>query len=131
MEKFEAGIVLQGTEAKSLRGGKVSIAESFIFVDRNNEIWANNIYIPVYEFGNINNHEERRKRKLLLHHKEIAKIKHRMSAESLTLIPTIIYFKNSYVKIEISLARGKKRHDKRQDQAKKDVERKLQRGQYD
>jgi len=130
LDKYEAGMVLQGTEAKSLRSGKVSIAESHITIDKNNEVWAHNIYIPSYEFGNINNHEERRKRKLLLHAKEINKIKHRLSAESLTLVPTIIYFKKSYVKIEIALARGKKQHDKRHDQAQKDIKRKLQRGDY-
>ncbi len=130
-EKFEAGMVLVGTEVKALRSGKVSIAEAYITVDERGEIWAYNINIPQYEFGNINNHVENRKRKLLLHDKEIIKIYNTMKAQSLTLVPTIIYFKGSRVKLEIALARGKKMHDKRQDQAKKDVQRKLQRGQYD
>jgi SsrA-binding protein len=130
-EKFEAGLVLVGTEVKSLRGGKVSIAEAYITVDERGEIWAYNINIPQYEFGNINNHVENRKRKLLLHSKEISKIYHTMKAQNLTLVPTIIYFKGSRVKIEIALAKGKKQHDKRHDEAKKDVQRKLQRRQYD
>ena len=130
-EKFEAGMVLVGTEVKSLREGRVSISEAYITVDERAEIWAYNINIPQYEFGNINNHVENRKRKLLLHNKEIIKIYHEMKAQHLTLVPTIIYFKGSIVKIEIALARGKKQHDKRQDQQKKDIQRKLQRGQYD
>jgi len=130
-EKYEAGMVLVGTEVKSLRLGKVSIAEAYITIDERGEMWAYNINIPQYEFGNINNHVENRKRKLLLHNKEILKIYHEMKAQNLTIVPTIIYFKGSRIKIEIALARGKKQHDKRQDQAKKDVQRKLQRGQYD
>lgn len=130
-EKFEAGIMLQGTEVKSLREGKVSIAESHITIDNNGEAWINNMLIPHYAFGNINNHREDRKRKLLLHKKEIEKMAHLMSAKRLALIPTIIYFKRSRIKIEIALGRGKKQHDKRQDEAKKTVERKIQRGIYD
>lgn len=129
-QKFEAGIELKGTEVKSLRSGKVTIAEAHIAVDRDGEIWAHNIKIPAYEFGNINNHEEARKRKLLLHRQEIDEIAHRAQAERLTIVPTIIYFKGSKVKIEIALAKGKKLYDKRHDQAKKDVERKLRRGEY-
>lgn len=130
-EKFEAGIVLQGTEVKSLRQGKVSIAEAHVSIDRDGEIWIYNVNIPHYEFGNINNHKEDRRRKLLLHTKEIVKIHHLMKTQSLTLIPTIIYFKRSNVKIEIALGKGKKNYDKRHVQASKDVQRKLQRGSYD
>ncbi|MBT3584612.1 MAG: SsrA-binding protein SmpB [Halobacteriovoraceae bacterium] len=131
LEKFEVGMVLQGTEVKSLRLGKVSIAESHISIDGDLEVWANNIKIPQYEFGNINNHEEARKRKLLLNKKEILYIKHQMKAGGLTLIPTSIYFKNSNVKMQIALGRGKKRHDKRHAEAKKDIERKLRQGKFD
>ena len=130
-EKFEAGISLVGTEVKSLRAGKVSIAEAWVDIDKNGEAWIQNMTIPHYEFGNINNHDETRRRKLLLHGKEIEKIFHQMKTQKLTVVPTIIYFKNSYVKIEIALAKGKQQHDKRHDQAKKDSERKLQRGIYE
>jgi len=130
-EKFEAGIMLVGTEVKSLRDGKVSIAESHITIDGNGEVWINNMLIPQYEFGNINNHQENRKRKLLLNKKEIIKLEHQMTAKRLTIVATKIYFKRSKIKLEIALGRGKKKHDKRADEAKKDVERKLQRGLYD
>lgn len=129
-EKMEAGISLKGTEIKSLRDGKVTIAESYITIDQHNEVWILNMKIPHYEFGNINNHQEDRKRKLLLNKSEIETLKYGTSAGGLTIVPTSIYFKNSLVKIGIALGKGKKQHDKRQDQAKKDVERKLQRGDY-
>jgi SsrA-binding protein len=131
LEKFEAGLVLQGTEVKSLREGKVKIAESHISIDDNGEVWIYNMHIPHYTYGNINNHDENRKRKLLLNIKEIAKIFHKAQAQGLTIVPTIIYFKKSLVKLEIALAKGKKQFDKRQDEAKKTVQRKLQRGIYD
>ena len=124
-EKFEAGLSLVGTEVKSLRAGKVSIAEAWVDIDKNGEAWIQNMTIPHYEFGNINNHVETRKRKLLLNKKEIEKLLHQVKAQKMTIVPTIIYFKNSLVKMEIALGRGKKQHDKRQDAAKKDVERKL------
>ena len=130
-EKFEAGIALVGTEVKALRDGKVTIAESHVSIDRNFEVWIHNMNIPHYKFGNIHNHEETRTRKLLLHASEITKLQHKMQAGGMTIVPTKIYFKDSLVKIEIALGRGKKQHDKRQDKAKKDVERKLKRGIYD
>lgn len=123
-DKVEAGIMLVGTEVKSLRLGKVSIAEAHITID-NGEIWAHNILIPQYEFGNLNNHQENRKRKLLLNKKEISKLFHKMRTDRLTIVPTIIYFKNSLIKLEIALGKGKKNHDKRHESAKKDVDRKL------
>ena len=129
--KFEAGMVLTGTEVKSLRNGKVSINEAHIIIDDRGEVWAHNISIPLYEFGNINNHEETRKRKLLLSKKQITEISEEMSTKRLTLIPTAIYFKDSIVKLEIALAKGKKLHDKREDAAKKDVERKIKRGLFE
>ncbi|MBK24469.1 MAG: SsrA-binding protein [Halobacteriovorax sp.] len=129
-EKFEAGLSLVGTEVKSLRAGKVSIAEAWIDVDKNGEAWIQNMTIPHYEFGNINNHQETRKRKLLLNRKEIDRLLHQVKAQKMTIVPTIIYFKNSYVKMEIALGRGKKQHDKRQDQAKKDIDRKLKQRDY-
>lgn len=130
-DKIEVGMVLVGTEVKSLRAGKVSIAESHITIDSKGEVWAFNIKIPQYEFGNINNHMEDRKRKLLLHEKEIVKLSHKMKAQHMTLIPTMIYFKGSIVKLEIALGRGKKLHDKRADDQAKTIQRKLQKGIYE
>tara|TARA_B100000925_G_scaffold291342_1_gene279062 strand:- start:7063 stop:7512 length:450 start_codon:yes stop_codon:yes gene_type:complete len=130
-ERFEAGMMLQGTEVKSLRLGKATIAEAYISIDNNLEAWVYNLHIPQYEFGNIHNHQEDRKRKLLLNSKEIHLIKHKIKAEGMTLVPTIIYFKKSLVKLEIALGKGKKLHDKRADQAKKDVEKKLRQGRYE
>jgi len=129
-ETFEAGLVLQGTEVKTLREGRVTMGEAYIMVDDKKEAWIYNMNIPHYKWGNINNHDETRKRKLLLHHDEILRIDHEMKAASLTLIPVKIYFKNSNIKMEIALARGKKLHDKRQDKAKKDIDRKLQQRDY-
>jgi len=130
-ERFEAGVSLKGTEVKSLRQGKATIGEAYIAIDKKDEVWAYNINIPQYEFGNINNHEETRKRKLLLNKKEIENIKHQMKAGGMTVVPTILYFKRSLIKLEIALGKGKKLHDKRNDQAKKDVQRKIQRGIYE
>ncbi len=129
-ETFEAGLVLQGTEVKVLREGRVTMTEAYIMIDNNQEAWIYNMNIPHYKWGNINNHEEARKRKLLLHSDEIGRIEHEMRAGGLTLIPVKIYFKDSKIKMEIALAKGKKLHDKRQDKAKKDVERKLQQRDY-
>jgi SsrA-binding protein len=130
-EKFEAGITLQGTEVKSLRDGKCSISEAYVTVDKNHEVWIQNLSIPKYQFGTYDNHNETRKRKLLLNRQEISQIEKALATKGQTLVPTIIYFKKSLVKVEIALAKGKKLYDKRQTQAKKDVERKLRQGKYD
>lgn len=127
-EKLEVGIQLQGTEVKSLRLGKGSIAESHVSIDKNGEMWIHNMLIPQYEFGNINNHQENRTRKLILHKKEIIKYSHSMKAGAMTIVPTILYFKKSLVKLEIALAKGKKLHDKRETEKKRDIEKKLKRG---
>ena len=130
-EKYEAGIVLVGTEVKSLRNGKANLAEAFVTVDSDGEAWIHNLNIPHYAFGNVNNHEENRKRKLLLHRDEINAINKRMAQKALTLIPTQLYFKDSRVKCEIALAKGKKLYDKRDASAKKDLDRKLRQGNYE
>jgi len=130
-EKFEAGLMLQGTEVKSLRLGKVTLAEAWIDIDKSGEAWVHNMNIPQYSHGNIHNHQEGRKRKLLLNKKEIEEIEHLVSAKRMTIVPTMIYFKGSKVKLEIALGKGKKQHDKRADAAKKDIERKLRQGRYD
>lgn len=130
-EKFEAGLVLQGTEVKVLREGKVTLNDSYVMIDENGEVWAYNVLIPHYAFGNINNHAENRIKKLLLGKKEIGRIYHEMKAQNLTLVVTKIYFKDSLVKLEFALAKGKKMHDKRESDKERDIQRKLQRGSYD
>jgi SsrA-binding protein len=130
-DKYECGMVLQGTEVKSLRQGKGIINEAFVTIDSQGEAWLQNATIPHYDFGNINNHPETRKRKLLLNKQEIIQISKQMSIKGYTLIPLALYFKDSLVKCEIGLAKGKKIFDKRDTAAKKDVERKLRQGQFE
>lgn len=130
-ERIEAGIELQGTEVKSVRAGKVSLQESYVKIDEKGEAWIINMNIAHYEFGNRNNHEESRKRKLLLHKEEIVKLNHQIMAKRMTIVPVSIYFKNSKVKVEIAIAQGKQQHDKRQDTRKNEVKKKLRKGQYD
>lgn len=130
-DRFEAGIVLQGTEVKVLREGKVTLGDSYVVIDGKGEVWAYNVNIPHYSFGNINNHQEQRVKKLMLHRLEITRIHHEMKTQQLSLIVTKIYFKDSKVKLEFALAKGKKAHDKRDAEREKDVARKLQRGNYD
>jgi len=131
MESFEAGIELRGTEVKSLRLGKVNFQDAYVSIDQNFEAWIYNLHIGVYDFGNIHNHEETRKRKLLLHRKEIIQLLHRQKTEGLNLIPVGLYFKNSKVKAQISLAKGKKNYDKRQAIAEKEMSRKIKQKDYD
>ncbi len=130
-DKYECGVSLLGTEVKSLRLGKGIINEAFVTIDSKGEVWLQNATIPHYEFGNINNHPETRKRKLLLKKEEISQINKKMLTKGQTIIPLALYFKDSLVKCEIALARGKKLFDKRDTAAKKDVERKLRKGQYE
>lgn len=130
-DRFEAGIALMGTEVKVLREGKVTLGDSFVVIDGKGEVWAYNVNIPMYSYGNINNHTEQRVKKLLLNRLEITRIHHEMKTQQLSLIVTKIYFKDSKVKLEFALAKGKKAHDKRDAEKEKDVARKLQRGNYD
>jgi SsrA-binding protein len=121
-DKYEAGIALHGTEVKSLRMGKGSIKESFIRIE-NGEMYIYGMHISPYEKGNIFNKDPLRVRKLLLHKYEINKIAGQLALKGYTLVPLQIYFKESIVKVEVGLARGKKLYDKRQDIAKKDQRR--------
>jgi SsrA-binding protein len=130
-DKYECGISLVGTEVKSLRLGKGIINEAYVVIDSKGEVWLQNANIPQYEFGNINNHAEARKRKLLLNREEIQQINKKMAIKGYTLIPLAMYFKDSLVKCEIALAKGKKVFDKRDTAAKKDVERKLRQGHFE
>lgn len=125
-QTFEAGMVLKGTEVKSLRLGHVNIKESFCRI-RNGEVFIDNMNINIYEQGNRENHEPTRRRKLLLHHLEIDKLIRLTEQKGLTLLPTKIYFKNSLVKLEIGVGRGKKMHDKRQDLKSKEANREMAR----
>ena len=125
-EKYEAGLVLHGTEVKSLRMGKCSIKEAFIRIE-NGEVYAYGMHISPYEKGNIFNKDPLRPRKLLLHKQEINKIAGKMAEKGYTVVPLQVYFKGSLVKVEIALAKGKKLYDKRQDIAKKDQRRESER----
>ena len=118
-EFYEAGIVLKGSEIKSLRGGKVNISESYAF-DNNGEIYLINSYIPSYKESSYNNHNPIRNRKLLLKKREIDKLLGRIHSEGFTLIPTKMYFKKGKAKVEIAVAKGKKQYDKRQAIKKRD-----------
>ena len=126
LEKYEAGIVLHGTEVKSLRMGKCSIKEAFIRVE-NGEIYIYGMHISPYEKGNIFNKDPLRVRKLLLHKNEINKIFGKMKEQGITVVPLQVYFSGSLVKVEIALAKGKELYDKRDDIAKKDQKREAQR----
>ncbi len=121
-EKFEAGLVLHGTEVKSLRLGKCSIKEAFIRIE-NGEVWVYGMHISPYEMGNIFNKDPLRPKKLLLHKYEINKLLGKIKEKGFTLVPLQVYFKEGKAKIEMGLCRGKKMYDKRQDIAKKDQRR--------
>ncbi|MBR2255975.1 MAG: SsrA-binding protein SmpB [Blautia sp.] len=125
-DTLEAGIALAGTEVKSLRMGKCSIKESYVRIEKG-EVYVHGMNISPYEKGNIFNKDPLRVRKLLLHRHEIRKLDAKLKEKGMTLVPLQIYFKNSLVKIEIGLARGKKLYDKRADIAKKDMRREAER----
>ena len=121
-EFFEAGIVLKGSEVKSLRDGKANISESYA-IDDKGELFLVNSHIPSYKESSYNNHDPKRNRKLLFNRREINKLMGRINREGLTLIPTKLYFKKGKAKIEIAVAKGKKQYDKRHSKKKKDWER--------
>lgn len=123
---YEAGIVLTGTEIKSIRLGKVNLKDSYVIV-RNGELFLLNTHISSYEKGNIFNHDEDRTRKLLMHKKEILRLGSKVELLGYTLIPLKLYFKNGKVKVEIGLAKGKKNYDKRETIKKRDLEREVSR----
>jgi len=126
-ETYEAGIVLKGTEVKSIREGKCNLKDSYAIV-KNNEIFLLNTHISAYEKGNIFNHEETRTRKLLLNKNEIYKINSKLNIESYTLIPLKLYFKYGRAKVLIGIAKGKKEFDKRETIKKRDIEREMRKG---
>ncbi|MHA6798629.1 SsrA-binding protein SmpB [Bounagaea algeriensis] len=126
LDTYEAGIVLTGTEVKSLRQGKASLVDGFATVD-DGEVWLRHVHIPEYTEGTWTNHEPRRSRKLLLHGEEIAKLLGRVQESGMSLVPLSLYFSDGKAKVELALARGKQKHDKRRDMAKRDAEREMQR----
>jgi SsrA-binding protein len=125
-DTVEAGLVLTGTEVKSLRAGRATLTEGFGQIT-SNEAWLHGVHIPVYAQGTWTNHEPRRTRKLLLHRREIDKLASAIQERGLTLVPLSLYFSGGKVKIELALARGKRAYDKRQDLAKRDAVREIDR----
>lgn len=127
MDQYTAGIVLTGTEIKSIRQGKASLVETFCYV-HNGEVWVKNMYIAHYEQGSYNNHIERRDRKLLLNRKEIRKIQNTVKAPGFSIVPTLLFVnENGLAKLDIYIARGKKEYDKRETLKAKDDRREIDR----
>lgn len=126
VEKFEAGIVLRGSEVKSLRTGKAQMADAYAVVD-DGEVWLRKLHIPPYEPASRENHEPERPRKLLMHRAEIERLVGKTAERGLTLVPTRIYFKNGRAKLELALARGKEGRDRRREIADRDVRREVER----
>jgi len=122
IDTYEAGLVLTGTEVKSLRQGRASLVDGFVQLD-GNEAWLHNVHVPEYSQGTWTNHSARRKRKLLLHREEIDKLESKSQETGHTIVPLALYFKDGYAKVEIAVARGKKSYDKRQALAAKDASR--------
>jgi SsrA-binding protein len=126
-DRFEAGLVLQGTEVKTLRNGKGSLQEAWVKIDDAGEAWLMQAHIPEYAFGNINNHDPTRPRKLLLHARELEKLAHEVSAKGVTLVPLRLYFRHGRAKLEFALGRGKNVADKRQTEKERDAKREIDR----
>ncbi len=126
LEKWEAGLVLQGTEVKALREGKAQIKDGYASV-RNGEVWLHNVHIPPYAPAARDNHEPERTRKLLMHRREIERLIGKTKEKGLTLVPTRLYFKDRHAKVEIALARGKDRGDKRQAIKERELKREMER----
>lgn len=126
-ETVESGIVLVGTEVKSCREGRVNMSEAYATIDGNGEAWLLQCHISPYSHGNVNNHEPVRPRKLLLRADEIERLAIKVNQEGRTLVPLRMYFKHGLVKVELAVGRGKKLYDKRQDQARRDADRSMQR----
>jgi SsrA-binding protein len=126
VDTYEAGLVLTGTEVKSLRLGRATLTEAYAQID-NGEAWLLNLHIPEYTQGTWTNHDVRRKRKLLLHRDEIAKLVGRTKEGGLTIVPLALYFKDGKAKVEIALAKGKRSYDRRQELAERDASREMAR----
>jgi SsrA-binding protein len=129
-DRINAGIVLTGTEIKSIRAGRVNLKDSFAKVE-GGEVWLYKCHISVYEMGNIYNHEPERKRKLLLNRREILKLDNRIKTSGETIVPIRMYLDHGWAKLELGLAKGKKLYDKREDMAKKSAKREMDRASKD
>jgi SsrA-binding protein len=127
LEKFEAGLALQGSEIKSIRAGQVSLRESYVDIENGRQAWLVEAHIAPYEQANRFNHDPRRKRRLLLHKKQIRELWDNVRIKGMTIVPTRLYLKDGRAKIEIAIAKGKKAHDKRATIAKRDEERSSER----
>jgi SsrA-binding protein len=121
LERFEAGLALTGTEVKAAKIGRIQLKDAYAEVERN-EAWLLNAHISQYSHGNRENHEPTRRRKLLLHRQEIDKLLAKTREQGLTLIPTKMYLKNGHIKVELAVAKGKKLHDKRETERKREME---------
>jgi SsrA-binding protein len=126
LDRYEAGLVLVGTEVKALRDGKASLQQAYADV-RDGEAWLVGLHVPEYGQGNRSNHEPDRARKLLLHRREIDQLYGRVRERGFTVVPTKLYFRDGRVKVELALARGKELHDKRRDIAARDAKRQMER----
>jgi SsrA-binding protein len=126
LDTYEAGLALTGTEVKALRAGRASLADAFA-QESGGQLYLHGLHIPEYAMGTWTNHEPRRVRKLLLHRGEIDRLTGKLRESGLTLVPLSLYFANGWAKVELGLARGKRAYDKRQDLAKRDAEREIQR----
>jgi SsrA-binding protein len=126
LDRVEAGIVLTGTEVKSLRDGRASLQQAYAEI-RDGEAWLVGAHISVYDAGNIANHDPDRDRKLLLHRKQLESLAGKVRERGLTLVPTRLYFRNGRAKVELALARGKEQRDKRRDIAKREAARQMER----
>jgi len=126
IETYEAGIALKGTEVKSLRLGSANLQDGYAIIKKG-ELWLLGMHVSPFEKGNINNHDPRRERKLLMHKREIRRIIGKISEKGLTLVPLKVYLKRNIIKVEVGLARGKKTYDKRETIKKRDAERQMRR----
>ena len=126
IDRFETGIVLKGTEVKSLRQGLANLQDGYALL-RNGEVWLIGMHISPFEKGNINNHDPKRDRKLLMHKREIRRLIGKVAEKGLTLVPLRVYFKHNIVKIELGLAQGKKSYDKREAIKERETKRQIQR----
>jgi SsrA-binding protein len=127
LEKFEAGLALQGSEIKSIRAGQISIQESYVDIENGEQAWLVEAHIAPYAQANRFNHEPKRRRRLLLHKKQIRELWNNIRIKGMTVVPTRVYLKNGRAKIEIALAKGKKAYDKRETIAKRDAARSAER----
>lgn len=127
LEKIEAGVILTGSEVKSVKNGKINLDQAFVRIDPQLEVWLVNTHIHPYEFSNNTGYDPTHSRKLLLHKKEVLSLSKKMEAKNLTLVPTACYTKKGKIKVELALAKGKREWEKREKIRKKDLDREMER----